>query len=350
MSKRVVLFRAVDPDYARSRRVAERLRSLDVPVVRVAPAQGGRLRRACTDAVRLARTVRSGDVILLAEMQLQSAPVAAFVARLRRCALVVDGFIGLRETYTGDWAVTRSGSMRDRLYDAVDRFARRRSDLFLIDTEPRAAAVRTTTRTTVLALPVGAPAWAEPGDPAPSTGPLRVLYYGNYIPLHGLGTVVRAIELARTRVDLTVTFLGTGADRPTVERLAEERGLGDTVRFTDPVPERELAEVIAGHHVVLGVFGDSDKAAGVVANKVWQGLACGRRVITRRSTALEPLRDVVGAALVEVPAADPDALAEALVEASAERGALPDVSAALELIVDRGFAPFDSWIRAAVTR
>ncbi|MET8272471.1 hypothetical protein [Streptomyces sp. NPDC005096] len=54
--------------------------------------------------------------------------------------------------------------------------------------------------------------------------------------------------------------------------------------------------------VVLGVTGPSLKAASVIANKVWQGLAFGRVVITSEDLpALAEIEQIVGQALVQVP-------------------------------------------------
>jgi glycosyltransferase involved in cell wall biosynthesis len=68
---------------------------------------------------------------------------------------------------------------------------------------------------------------------------------------------------------------------------------------------------LAAAHVCLGVFGTSGKATRVVPNKVWQGMAAGRPVVSAGTPgAREVLRDGRDALLV--PAGDPQALAAAL--------------------------------------
>lgn len=349
MTHHVLLFRMVDPDYPRSKRVTEFLDTLPgVTTEVVPPATGSRLRRHLGDAWALLRSARRGDVIHLAEMQLQSIVTAAAVARIRGCSLVVDGFIGLHETYVDDWAVSAPGSLRARCYRALDVLARRAADCYLVDTEPRADDVRRDTTSPVLALAVGAPAWARPTLPTDDArdGVLRVLYYGNYIPLHGLDTVIDALAIVRRRRPIAVTFLGDGAARAAAEHRVRELALDDVVTFAEPVDEPGLAEVIARHDIVLGVFGTSSKAAGVIANKVWQGLACGRTVITRQAAALDCIAPTAGGALVQVPAGDAESLADALVasRASSPTASPSDVDRRLEALVQRSYAPFGAWL------
>jgi len=349
----VVLFRVVDPTYPRARRVRQVLDEVTGGrVLTVVPSRASSfLVRCVIDAVRLWAGSQRGDVILLGEMQLASAPVAALVGRLRRCRVVVDGFIGLYETYVEDWQVTRPGTLRARRYGFQDAMALWAADFYLVDTEPRAAALRRRVRgrRQVVALQVGAPSWARP-LPRDADTELRILYYGGYIPLHGIGTVVRALAVLARSTPFRATFVGAGAAREGVRADVLARGLGHRVTFLDPVPESDLVDLLAGHDVVLGVFGTSRKAAGVVANKVWQGLACGRRVVTRRSEALAPLRPVVGDALVEIEPGDPTALASALARAAelpSPQG--PRAAERLEELVDTSFDELRDWlVRAGV--
>ena len=65
--------------------------------------------------------------------------------------------------------------------------------------------------------------------------------------------------------------------------------------------------------MILGVFGRTAKAKRVVPNKVYQGLAMARPVITADSPAVREFF-APGEHLHTVPAGDPEALADAVVE------------------------------------
>lgn len=353
---RIVYFRVVDPTYPRNRRIRSFLASRGHEVTIVPPSvAGNRALRHLRDLYRLARSVRRGDVIVVAEQYVRSVPVAAAVARLRGCRLVVDAFVGIHETAVDDWRVARPGSLRARRFHLQDAVALRVADCVLIDTDVRAAALRRGPGHPkhVITLPVGAPPWARPATATKRSEPLRVLYYGNYIPLHGLDVVLTA--MSRTRQPVILTMLGDGARRPAYEALVDRLGLGARVRFEQPVPEDALAGVIRDHDVVLGVFGGSAKARSVIANKTWQGLACDRTVVTMSSPALDELAPIVGERLVQVDVltGGPAALAAVLDDLATANpcGRDLDIARRLEEYTQSRFASFGAWLdRQTVAR
>lgn len=341
-----------DREYPRNSRVRASLEA-DGCTVRVAPRarDGGRIARALGDFRGLWSGARGADVVLLSEFRLTHAPLAWLISRLRRARLVVDGFVGLHETAVDDWQSVRPGSLRALRLALADRLAVACADLFLIDTEVRAQQVRRNSPTTpVLALPVGAPSWALPQAPLESTDPLRLLYYGNYIPLHGLDLIADALDRLDGRRSFEVTFLGSGSAREALVRRVAASSWASSATFADPVPAGALASEIGGHHVVLGVFGASRKARTVVANKVWQGLACGRTVVTQDSHALDDIPAEVRPLLVASAPGSADALADTLATVPS-RAAIGDeaaarASAAIAERVDDRFAALARWVRA----
>jgi glycosyltransferase involved in cell wall biosynthesis len=341
--------RVWDPSYPRNARIRAYLTrrfGADITVNR--RREGSRTRRIVHDVLSLLFGLHGKQLYILAEFSLPYALLIWIVARVNRGVLIVDSFVGQYETMVEDWKKARPGTLRARWYRAVDRVACRVADLVLIDTRVRASALAAAhPGTEVLSLPVGAPSWAvssaRPGGR--SRGPAKVLYYGNYIPLHGLPVVLEAVRRAVRETELEVTLIGHGTPRPEIERRVAELGLDSVCRFVDPVPEAELAGHLAEADIVLGIFGDSDKARTVIANKVWQGLASGRAVVTRASPALAEIADVCAGQLIQVDGADDERLAEelaaALVRLSGEGGRVAtDTAAALEAYVASEYDAF----------
>jgi glycosyltransferase involved in cell wall biosynthesis len=331
------------------------------PVRTVLRERRGRVAaRYLRDVLSTWRATSGASVVVVAEFSLPFVPIAWCIARARRARLVVDGFVGRQETVVGDWGSSRARSARGAFARVVDQVAIRLADLTLIDTEVRAEQLRESYRLSesrVVAVAVGAPPWATCAPErigAPQEAPLRVLYYGWYIPLHGVPTIIRS--LAATTADVELTLVGEAGHQGGVSdmrALARRLGVEARCRFVDSaVHPEELAEMTARADVVLGVFGGSTKAAGVVPNKVWQGLAMGRVVVTRQTPALEVLAaSVPEGQLVTVPPEAPQALARALDSlARSPRRVFPETRALVDEIVDRDVRRFVAAVGSLATR
>lgn len=339
---RVVYFRVPIAAYPRSERIIAFLgeHGIHPRVIR-----GRELRSVASigwlvrDLWQLGRAVRKGTYVLLAELQQKYAALTWAVVRLRGGILVVDGFVGAEETVV-DVRQGQRAAVARRLARAFDWFAMRTADWVLIDTDMRRDDLQRRHRALrrgsgrVLTLPVGSPGWSAAVPPVGDSDVLRVLYYGNYIPLHGAEHLVEGV--ARASRATRLTMVGDGQSRGAVERRVAELDLD--VEFVGRVAERELADLIAQSDVVAGIYGGSPKAGSVIANKVWQGLAAGRWVVTRTSPALAEIRDIAGDWLVEVPDRDAGAIAAALdALAQGRRQGPADVGVLLEDYVARRF-------------
>lgn len=274
----------------------------------------GGVRNFVVNSARMLRWSGDWDVVVLSEFSLKYALVSALVARRARAVHIVDGFVGLYESEIEDRKKSTERSFRARVLRLIDLVALKSADIFIIDTEVRAAALRPLVkrRGRVVSLPVGAPAWAvPPASVRQPDGVLRVLYYGNYIPLHGVEYAIAAVERMGADEKVAMTLLG---DAELGHRSLAHVSPHTRSRFTivPPMPEADLKQIIDAHDVILGIFGTSPKAATVIANKVWQGLASGKPVITRSSSALVEISDIVGPQLLQVQAADVDGIVDAL--------------------------------------
>lgn len=141
-------------------------------------------------------------------------------------------------------------------------------------------------------------------------GFFHVLFYGQFIPLHGIDTIVEAARLTRNE-SIRWTLIGRGQDAPRIRGMLASDPLPN-LEWIDWVAYEELPERISRMDVCLGIFGASAKAASVIPNKVFQIIAAGQPLITRDSPAIRELLAHDPPCVRLVPPSDAHALAEAV--------------------------------------
>jgi glycosyltransferase involved in cell wall biosynthesis len=149
-------------------------------------------------------------------------------------------------------------------------------------------------------------------------GPTCVLFYGQFIPLHGIETIVRAAQVLESRgTALRWLLVGRGQESPAIDRLVDTLGARSIERVPWVEPEA-IPSLIDGADICLGIFGTSEKARRVIPNKVFQVLARQKPLVTADTPAIREL--LATHPLVRlVPPGDPAALAAAVEELAATR-------------------------------
>jgi glycosyltransferase involved in cell wall biosynthesis len=302
---KIVYACVTDRDYPRNSRLVRLLRTefgAEVVVVEKSRSRN----RVAKHIGQLRETFlasRDADIVVLSEFAIPFFWMTWAISKIRRSLHVVDFFVGQYETEVEDWNLTSPASARAKWLAWSDRAAIRSSDYCFTDTEVRAERFTAMSGTKVVGIPVGAPIWARPGHTPPlelKSGAPRLLYYGNYIPLHGVGLILEALKSSEA-TEWRAIFIGDGRLRPHYEEVSRQLGIDSRIDFLDSVPSTMLQDYLVRADLVFGVFGDSAKAAEVIPNKVWQGLYSGKRVVTRESAAYAKIEEIASHTLIQVP-------------------------------------------------
>jgi glycosyltransferase involved in cell wall biosynthesis len=324
---KLALFGAFDPEYPRTAVLLEALTARGVEVVRVAARQGSApVAREIQLFTRWAARARGLRTILVPAFGHRDVPLASLLGRRTGVPVLFDPLVSRWDTQVTDLGRVRPGSLAAARLRLSDRLALSLADLVLCDTWEQGdfySARYGVPRPRLARIPVGADAETfragAARNPARPRGPAEIVYVGGYLPLHGMPTVVDAMSILEERHGTRLarfTLVGGGMLRPYVEREVAARGLR-SVRLLPRVAYREAVRQMSEADIALGVFGTTEKAARVVPHKVWQALALGLPVVTRRSAAVsEFFRD--GVHLRCVPPGDGVSLARVLEELAAD--------------------------------
>lgn len=144
-----------------------------------------------------------------------------------------------------------------------------------------------------------------------SNDKFTILFFGSFIPLHGIKTIVKAATILQNNNDISFTICGNGQTKPEIEELIKKNNLKN-MNLVGLISKEELLENIKNSDVCLGIFGDTLKAQKVVTNKAFQILASKKPLITMESPAATESGLENNENCILVPAADPQRLAEAI--------------------------------------
>ncbi len=272
------------------------------------PRLAARLIRAYTRLGRRLRALQPRPDVLIAGYPGQL-DTLVLRSMLPRVPLILDGFIALDETLA-DRGIGTAGAPTRVLAPTVDRLAFRRADRVIVDTAAHArrfASVYGLSLEKVVRAPVGAfdpapastpgraeaarpcdkPASREPITLAGGPPPLRVVYFGGFIPLHGVPVILDAARHLGPDAGISFELIGDGQDADEAERRVRTEGLRHVRLLRSWVPESELiAHHIAKADVCLGIFANRPKALDVVPAKLYLALACNRAVVTADTPAV----------------------------------------------------------------
>ena len=258
------------------------------------------------------RRIGDYDVMVLGYPGQPDVPLARVLTWLRRKPLVLDMFMSIY-LIAQERGLTERNPLTAHLIYFLEKLACSLPDLLIIDTQEYMAWFQQTygiPSCRFRLVPTGAddrvfhPVSLEKKD-----GLFRVLYYGSFIPNHGVTYIIEAARILRDDPNIHFELIGDGPEKPYAMALAHQYNLTN-VTFEDWMDQDELARRASSADVILGAFGTTPQSLMTVQNKIYEGLAMGKPVITGDSKAVrETLPDQ---AVYLCARADPLSLAEGI--------------------------------------
>lgn len=305
----VCYFGTYRDEYARNQIMIEGLRRNGVKVIechqplwrgvedRVQIASGGWLRpgfwlRAARTYLRLLAQFRKTgtfDVLVVGYPGHYDVFIAWLLARWKGKPLVWDVLNSLY-LITRERGIHARSRLTGEIIRLLEKWACRLPDMMILDTQRFVEWFGLTHRTDsdrFRLVQIGADErFFQPIDlkPTAEDGRFRIIYYGSYIPNHGVAVIV---EAAHHLVEDGVCFemVGDGPERATAQELAAQHGLSN-IQFIHWMEREELTHRIAQSDLVLGVFGGTLQVTLTNNNKIFEGFAMKKPVISAASPAL----------------------------------------------------------------
>ena len=329
--KTVLWWGRFDPNYSRNRILRQAFQGLGWRITDFHPkvSRLGHLEAAL-------RQIKSPDLVWLPAFRQRDMAAASAFAKAHKVPLVFDPMISAYDKQVFERQKFEADSGRARSLLAGEQALFAKADHILADTSGHAEFFISTLklpaeRVHVVALGAEEGLFAPaPLSAKPANAPVEALFYGSFISLQAPGVIVEAAKLCAAPIRWVL--LGDGPLKAACARAAEGQS---NIIFEDYLPYDALPARIHQADILLGVFGESDKAARVIPNKVYQSLASGRVVVSRASDAYPaPKND----GLIEIAPGNPAALSDVITRLTSERADLARRGEEARAYYDRHFS------------
>ena len=249
----------------------------------------------------------------------------AFIARpltwLARRPLVLDLCMSLYLIVT-QRGLGRKHRITSRLIYGCEWLACRLPDLLILDTPEYVQYFCDTYHISpdrFRLVPAGADDQVfQPLPPRAPDNHFRIVFHGTFIPNgHGIEVILRAADLLRDHPEIAFQLIGDGQDKAAAMSLAQSLALPN-VEFTGWVPKSLLPKRLAQADIILGVFGTTPHVFLTIPNKIFEGLAMRKPVITRDGPAIRHTL-MHGEQLYLIDSDDPAVLAQAILDLQGDR-------------------------------
>jgi len=262
------------------------------------------------------------DVLMVGYIGQVDVFLAKALNLFHRAPVVFNPLVSLYDTLVLDREIFQQKSIIAKVLFYLDKWSMQLSDIVILDTNAHieyTAGLFQVKPEKFMRIFVGADERLFKPRKARvrQEGLFRVLFYGKFIPLHGIHHILNAAKALEGDPEIRFQIIGKGQLSDETEALARRLVLKN-IEFIEWVPYERLPETIAMADVCLGIFGDTPKTGRVIPNKVFQCLAMGKPVITSDSPAVrELLTDRVHALLCAPPFSD--SLPQGLLKLKAEK-------------------------------
>lgn len=139
---------------------------------------------------------------------------------------------------------------------------------------------------------------------------IRIVYYGSFIFTHGVPHIVEAARQLKDETNIHFELVGDGPERFLAQTMAQQYELNN-LQFSGRLSTPELIQHINQADICLGTFGVTPQALITVQNKVYEGIAMAKPVITGDSPAIRQAF-LHGENIYLCERANPQSLAEAI--------------------------------------
>ena len=334
MKKTILWWGRSDPNYSRNRIIRKQLKNLNYEILDFYPLVS---RFGYIEA--LLKNIKRTDFVWVPCFRQRDILSASKWCLNKNIKLIIDPLISSWDKQTYEKGKILNQEQSDAL-KKKESFLFNKADFVLADTNLHANLFQKKLRVDknkIFTVYVGAEDSLFNNLPSKNNTKKKfeILFYGSFLPLHGSEIIIKAAKSFKKNKNIHWTMLGAGPDLHKCKVLAKDC---PNIFFEEKIEYTKLALRIKEADLVLGIFGNSNKAGNVIPNKVFQSLATGKTIITRKSNAYPKELFNLNNGIIFIEPNNPKALYNAVLKITEDKKFLKKSNVQAKMIYDTYFS------------
>lgn len=217
---------------------------------------------------------------------------AFFIKKLSNKKIVLDSLDSIYDTFVLDRKLIKNKFLITILFK-IEKFLYKLPDMILTDTGSNKKFLAKTLqipKNKIRILYVGAENKIyKPLKKQRANKIFTVIFYGFASPLHGIEYIIKAAKICEEKKEkIKFILLGNGQTTKKDVSLAKKLGIKN-IDFLPSMKEEKAAKIVQKADIFLGVFKGNSKSLRVIPNKVFQGIAMAKPVITEDCSGIREI-------------------------------------------------------------
>lgn len=249
--------------------------------------------------------------------------LAAFLVRfLTQKPIIFDVYISLAEMFGDEKSIFKKNSFFYKILELYERLVYNNCDKLIVGSEEDKKYFSSKFRISkkkIDVLYIGADTDVfKKRKYLKNLKSFGVSYLGSFSPYHGVEYILEAAKLLEKEKNIQFYLVGKGQKLDSICELLETLELKNLQIVKHNRINEKIYQIFNKSHVFLGIFSNKPLVARTVPNKVFQGLAMGKTVVTSDSKAIREI-DKKGEGLCLIKAIDSNSLAKTILELNRDR-------------------------------
>lgn len=270
-----------------------------------------------SEIIKHRRELQQSDVIYVGYPGHADVPLAWLVAKLFGCKLVFNPLVVFYTGFVDDQGILKADSFLAKVFKWGEGLIYRLCDRVYADTPDQKKHLMhlfNLQKDKIEVLPIGADdeIYSFEGYGNTRDKHFNIMYYGLYSPLHATPVIIEAADLVKQDPAIRFVMVGKGQTYDQTVKLAQKLKLTN-VEFYPDMTEQNATDTLQRADIFLGFIAKHPSVDRIVPNKVYQGMALGKAVVTAEAPAIASIlkqkKDVY-----MIHPNDPKALAAAIID------------------------------------